>query len=394
MEEHLQLSHKMEAVGRLAGGIAHDFNNELTVILGYTELAREILGESHPLHENLVEIHSASTRSTALIRQLLAFSRRQVLVPVVLNLNDLLAEIEKMLARLIGEDIDLLVHKAPELRQVKVDRGQMTQVLMNLVVNARDAMPEGGRLTIETANVDLDESYVLDHPHARPGEHVMISVSDSGCGMDAATRARIFEPFFTTKAPDQGTGLGLATVYGIISQSGGSIEVYSEPGHGTSFKIYIPRERAGAETVDGRSDTDNESRGTETVLLVEDASAVRALARTALEQCGYQVLAAANPQEALELLENYTGPVHFLVTDVVMPGMSGRQLVERVLPEWPGMKVLYISGYTDDAVIRHGVLDKGVPFLQKPFTPQALAQKVRAVLDQPPATQGPGHSAI
>jgi CheY-like chemotaxis protein len=293
----------------------------------------------------------------------------------------LLKETEKMLVRLIDENIDLVVRPALGLWNVKVDSGQMEQVVMNLVVNARDAMPDGGKLTIETDNVVIDETYRRVHSHARLGEHVRVSVSDTGCGMDAATRVRIFEPFFTTKGVDNGTGLGLSTVHGIVAQSGGHIEVYSEPGLGTTFKIYIPREPDGTPPAKNGAPPAAPARGTETVLLVEDSEGVRSLAKRALGRSGYTVLEAANPLVALGLLENFTDPVHVMVTDVVMPEMSGRQLAERLAPEWPSMKVLYVSGYTDDAVVRHGILEEGTPFLQKPFTPDCLARKVREVLD-------------
>jgi PAS domain S-box-containing protein len=381
MEEQFRQAHKIEAIGRLAGGIAHDFNNLLTVIMGYSELILETFDRDDPLREFVEEINRAGARGASLTRQLLAFSRRQLLVPVVLDFNALLAETEKMLRRLIGEDIDLVVRSTPTLWQVKVDPGQMEQVVMNLVVNARDAMPRGGKLTIKTDNVVLDDAYVWTHPQARKGKHIRICVSDTGAGMNADTLSRIFEPFFTTKGNDGGTGLGLATVYGIVAQSGGHIEVSSELGLGTTFKIYIPR-NVGGTTHGGLPLQASTARGTETVLLVEDSEGVRSLARLALERRGYVVLEAGHPHDALRLLENLTDPVHIMVTDVVMPEMSGRELAERLAPTWPGMKVLYISGYTDDAVVRHGILEQGTPFLQKPFTPDALAQKVRKVLDQ------------
>jgi signal transduction histidine kinase/ActR/RegA family two-component response regulator len=382
LEEQYRQAQKMEAIGRLAGGIAHDFNNLLTVVLGYSELALEVLDSEDPLREYVGEINAAGTRGASLTRQLLAFSRRQLLVPRVIDFNVLLDEMGKMLRHLIGEDIDLVVRTAPDLWSVKVDPGQMEQVLMNLVVNSRDAMPRGGMLTIESANVELDQSYLDAHPQAHPGEHIRISVSDTGCGMDAATRARIFEPFFTTKDVDKGTGLGLATVYGIVTQSGGHIEVYSEPGVGTTFKIYIPRERDGILQTKQTALPAGAPRGTETVLLVEDSDGVRSLARLALERSGYRVLEAGHPHEALQILQDCLEPVHIMVTDVVMPEMSGRELAEKLAPDWPGLKVLFISGYTDDAVVRHGILEEGMPFLQKPFTPDALARKVRETLDR------------
>jgi CheY-like chemotaxis protein len=286
-----------------------------------------------------------------------------------------------MLRRLIGEDIDLVVRPREQLWLVKVDPGQFEQVIMNLVVNARDAMPDGGKLTIETANVELDRAYLADRPEAHPGEHVQISVSDTGCGMDAATKARVFEPFFTTKEFESGTGLGLATVYGIVSQSGGHVEVYSEPGLGTTFKVYIPREKDTEAIAEPPERPATSARGTETILFVEDEPGVRTLARAILEKCGYVVLDACEPYDALALVSHYEKPIDLLVTDVVMPNMSGRQLVERLLRDRPGLRVLYISGYADDAVVRHGIIDAGTPFLQKPFTPDVLAQKVREVLN-------------
>ncbi|HUE74875.1 MAG TPA: response regulator [Pirellulaceae bacterium] len=382
LEEQFRQAQKLEAIGRLAGGVAHDFNNLLTVIIGYSELILETFQSDDPLRKFVEEIIRAGVNGASLTRQLLAFSRRQLLVSVVVDFNDLLAKMEKMLSRLIEEDIDLVIRPAPGLWPIRVDSGQMEQVVMNLVVNARDAMPNGGKLTIETDNVVLDDMYVRVHPQARKGEHVRICVSDNGCGMDAATRARIFEPFFTTKKVDEGTGLGLPTVYGIVAQSGGHIGVYSEPGLGTTFRIYIPRDSGDVPQAPFAAKLPSQSRGTETVLLVEDAEHVRSLARLALQKKGYQVLEAGHPHEALRMLETFPDPVHILVTDVVMPAMSGRQLAERLAADWPGMKVLFISGYTDDAVMRHGILEKGTPFLQKPFTPDALAQKVREVLDQ------------
>ncbi len=380
LEDQFRQAQKMEAVGRLAGGVAHDFNNLLTVITGYSELVLGQLRAADPLHGFVEQIRQAGDRAAGLTRQLLAFSRKQVLMPATLDLNFLMKEMEKMLHRLIGEDIDLLVNPHVPLWPIKADPGQVEQVLMNLVVNARDAMPQGGKLTIETGNVVLDASYVGRHPEVQPGEYVLLAVSDTGCGMDAATQARIFEPFFTTKG-DKGTGLGLATVYGIVKQSGGSIDVYSELGVGTAFKIYLPHDReqrAESKSSPGLKAT---TRGTETVLLAEDEPGVRSLAKFVLESNGYMVLEAKNGGEALLLCEQYEGPIHMLVTDVVMPQLSGPKLAERLLALRPKMKVLYLSGYTDDAIVHHGVLNSGTPFLQKPFTPASLALKVREVLD-------------
>lgn len=399
-EEQLRQAQKMEAIGQLAGGVAHDFNNLLTIIRGYSDLLLNgMLGPHDPAREAVGEIHKAAERATTLTRQLLAFSRRQVLAPQVLVINSVIQDMDKMLRRLIGEDVQLACCLAADLGTVKADPGQIEQVLLNLAVNARDAMPRGGRLTIETANVVLDENYARTHPEVQPGPFVMMAVTDTGCGMDAATQARIFEPFFTTKGPGKGTGLGLATVYGIVKQSGGNIYVYSEVGHGTSFKIYLPRleQTAGANgptsdsgatpIVQPTARTD----GQETLLIVEDDDAVRALTSTVLRSHSYDVIEAVDADEALRWVEEHAQPIHLLVTDVVMPGMSGRELAERLTELRPGMKVLYVSGYTDDAVVRHGLLEAEVSFLQKPFSPSGLARKVREVLDDEKAsrTQSP-----
>ena len=379
-EEQLRQSQKLEAIGLLAGGIAHDFNNLLTVIGGYSSLLLRSLDEA-PERQQVEEIKKASDRAAALTRQLLAFSRKQVLQPVVLNLNDIVPEIDKMLRRLIGADIDLLTVIDPELWQVKADAGQIEQVLMNLAVNARDAMPSGGRLTIQTANVYLDNNYARQHIAIEPGSYVMLAVSDTGCGMDAETRAHIFEPFFTTKEAGKGTGLGLSTVYGIIKQSGGHLWVYSEVGKGTTFKVYLPQIcEATSQRKDGAARAATPG-GTETVLLVEDEDMVRQLVRDVLESNGYRVLLAASGSEALHISERYRKAIHLLMTDVVMPEMGGREIVECLMQSRFGMKVLYMSGYTDESIVHHGVLDEGVAFLEKPFTPEAVARKVREVLD-------------
>ena len=390
LEEQFRQAQKLEAIGRLAGGVAHDFNNLLTVILGYSELARDSLEEHDPLRESFDEIIRAGQRGASLTRQLLAFGRKQILQPVVVDLNLLLADMENMLHRLIGEDVDLVIRPRDPLWHVKVDPGQFEQVVMNLAVNARDAMPTGGTLTIETGHAELDEDDLRVRPEARAGQYVLISVADTGCGMDAATRARIFEPFFTTKGFEKGTGLGLATVHGIVNQSGGSVDVHSEPGLGTTFKVYIPRDTSGAApapTHDGRPAS---SRGTETILFVEDEPAMRALSRSALEKYGYTVFEAENAGAALAVVSQ--APVDLLITDAIMPGMSGRQLAGQLLPRRPGLKVLLISGYADDAVVRHGTLEPDVAFLQKPFTPEMLAQKVRAVLDRIPEPRPEGQA--
>ena len=379
LETQLLQAQKMEAVGRLAGGVAHDFNNLLTVIMSYSDLLLEDLPTDAPDREDVAEIRKAAVAASSLTRQLLAFSRQQVLQPRVLDVNEVIAGTEKLLARLLGEDVRLTTTLSPKLGAVKVDPGQLEQIIMNLAVNARDAMPLGGRLSIETGNVDLDEEYVRGHPLAHPGRYVMLAVSDTGVGMDAATQARIFEPFFTTKEPGKGTGLGLATVYGIVKQHGGSIWVYSEPGHGTSFKIYLPRVD---EAVPAKEAAPSETiRGSETVLISEDVDAVRAVARQMLERQGYTVLDAPDGESALKLVGQYTGVIHLLLTDVVMPDLSGRELATRLAAVRPSVKVLYMSGYTDDAIVRHGILEEGIAYLQKPFTPDTLARKVRAVLD-------------
>ncbi len=381
LEEQFRQAQKMEAVGRLAGGVAHDFNNLLTVISGYSDMLLGSLRKEDPLWTIMEQINNAAERAAALTRQLLAFSRKQVLKPVVLDLNSLFGDMEKMLRRLIGEDIELSFCPDPELARVLADAGQLEQVLMNLIVNARDAMPRGGNLTIETHNVTLSADYVAGHPEARPGPHVMLAVSDTGSGMDAATQARIFEPFFTTKGSDKGTGLGLAMVYGIVKQSGGHIQVYSEPGVGTTFKIYLPRHKNGMPLRKSEAGLAPPRLGTETVLLVEDDDSVRRLTRTILENQGYTVLEAKNGGEALLLCEQHPGDIHLLISDVVMPGMSGPQLVERLLRLRPSLRFLYVSGYTDDAIVHHGMLDPETPFLQKPFSAEGLARMVREVLE-------------
>jgi two-component system, cell cycle sensor histidine kinase and response regulator CckA len=379
LEHQYRQAQKTEAVGQLAGGVAHDFNNLLTAILGYAELLALKLKDRPRDAEDVEQIRKAGERAASLTRQLLAFSRQQVFERKVLDVNRLIGELEKMFRRLIGEDIDLVTVLDPELAAVSADAGQLEQVVMNLVVNARDAMPRGGKLTIETANVSLDEAYARMHPPVRPGQFAMISVSDSGVGMDAETRSRIFEPFFTTKELGKGTGLGLATVYGIVKQSGGYIWVYSEPGKGASFKVYLPvaGEEPAAETV---SESERPLQGRETLLLVEDEASVRTLTRSILESYGYDVLEAGTPEEALGILDRRRSPVHLLLTDVVMPVMGGPDLASRIERVRPGIKVLYMSGYTDDSIFRHGHLKRGSLFLQKPFTPEALARKVRDAL--------------
>ena len=383
LEEQFRQAQKMEAFGQLAGGVAHDFNNLLTIINGYSDLLLQSLPAGDPSRELIAEIHKAGERSAGLTRQLLAFSRQQILAPRVLDLNEVVTDTEKMLRRLIGEDLRLATTLDPALWAVRADAGQVEQVLMNLAVNARDAMPRGGRLTIETRNVELDETYVRTHPDARAGPHVLLRVSDTGSGMPPEVRARIFEPFFTTKGPGKGTGLGLATVYGIVKQSGGHVAVDSEVGVGTTFHVYLPQVANAAGGSKTHRALRDPPRGTETILLVEDEDGVRVLTRRVLAGCGYTVLEAANGDEASRVASAHDGPIHLLVTDVVMPGVGGRAVTELVAERHPSVRVLFMSGYTDDAVIRHGVIREGVNFLQKPFSPAALAFKVRAVLDAP-----------
>jgi len=381
LEDQLRSHQKMEAIGSLAGGVAHDFNNQLAVILGYTQLSLEEMREDDPQRDNFLEVEKAGQQAAMLTRQLLAFGRRQVLQPMSLDLNQVLTKLEKMLRRIIGEDIDMVQVLAPDLGLTLADPGQIEQVLMNLVINARDAMPTGGKLTIETANVVLDEEYKARHVSVNPGPHVLLSVTDSGCGMDEQTRARLFEPFFTTKERGKGTGLGLSTVYGIVKQSGGNIWVYSEPGQGTTFKLYFPLQLSAAALGTGIPATVTRVVGTETVLVVEDEEAVRALAERILGAAGYTVLTAANGNEALLTCEAYRGKIHLVLIDVVMPHLCGRALSERLAVVHPGIKVLYTSGYTDSAVLHHGVFDPRTPFISKPWNTVELARKVREVLD-------------
>jgi len=378
LEAQLAQAQKMEAIGRLAGGVAHDFNNLLTVILSYSDLLLEDLPADSSDREDVTQIRKAAQGASELTRQLLAFSRQQVLQPRVVDINASVSGIERLLTRVLREDIKLACTLATDAGMIRVDPGQLEQVIMNLAVNARDAMPGGGLLTIETANVDLDADYLRAHPMAKPGPYVMLAVTDTGMGMDAATQARIFEPFFTTKDVGKGTGLGLATVQGIVQQSGGFIWVYSEPDHGTVFKIYLPRvdEAPSEEAVTNADDV----RGTETILIAEDVPAVRAVTREMLKRYGYHVLEAADGLTALQVAADYTDTIHLLLTDVVMPDLNGRDLAERFRTLRPAMKVVFMSGYTDDAVVRHGILQEGIAYLQKPFTPVSLAKKVRVVL--------------
>jgi PAS domain S-box-containing protein len=381
LEDQLRQAQKMEAIGQLAGGVAHDFNNLLTVIQGYCHLLMATLDAQSPYQVDLREIKAAGDQATTLVRQLLAFSRRQVLQPQIVDLNQAVSSIKKMVGRLIGEHIDLALNLSPEIGRVKVDPGQLEQIMMNLVVNARDAMPQGGTLTMETADVDLDDRYAQFHAGVQTGPYVMLAVCDTGCGMDAETQRHIFEPFFTTKEQGKGTGLGLATVYGIVKQSGGYIEVQSQVNRGTTFRIYLPRLTAGADVQRPAATEAVLPGGSETILLVEDEDAVRSLTRTMLVQRGYKVIEAAHGTEALERAARHAGMIHLVITDVVMPGMSGRALVEQLQRRAPGLRVLYMSGYTDEFLSQTSGLNLEVALLRKPFTPESLANKVRKALD-------------
>lgn len=381
LEDQFRQAQKMEAVGRLAGGVAHDFNNMLTVITGYTDMLMAQFGADDQRLADLKEVRKAADGAAALTRQLLAFSRQQVIEPKVIMIEDVVRHSHKMLVRLIGEDIDLAMHFGPMPCVVYMDPGQLEQVITNLAVNSRDAMPTGGRLTIETSIVELDASYAAAHWPTTTGRYAMLALSDTGVGMDEVTRSRIFEPFFTTKDAGQGTGLGLATVYGIIKQSGGFIWAYSEPDHGATFKIYLPLHDDTPASLRETNAGQRAPRGTETILLVEDSKAVRDIAERTLGDHGYDVIAALSPTAALEIAATLGRSVHLLLTDVVMPEMSGRVLAERFATLQPNAKVLYMSGYTDDAIIRHGVLRAKTHFLQKPFTPMMLVTRVREILD-------------
>jgi len=381
LEEQLLQSQKMEAVGRLAGGIAHDFNNLLTIISGYSQLSLSALEEGEPFRESFEQIQKATERAAALTRQLLAFSRRQIMEMRVLDLNTVLRDLEKLLRRVIGEDIELITILSEDLGRIKADHGQVEQVILNMAVNARDAMPAGGKFILETSNVELDEEYARSHIAVTPGPYIRLSVSDTGAGMSMEVRERIFEPFFTTKEQGKGTGLGLSMVYGIVKQSGGNIWAYSEVGRGTTFKIYLPRLDEAIDSPKLDSGPHEILRGSETVLLVEDEEAVRTLARKTLESWGYSILEASNGHEALRVVQEHPErTIHLLLTDVIMPGMSGRDLAEHLIRLLPELKVLYMSGYTDNAIFHHGVLDPGIHFLQKPFSPQFLLQKVQEAL--------------
>ena len=383
LRAQLQQAMKMEAVGRLAGGVAHDFNNLLTAIMGNVSLAKMKLSPTDPAGGLLGEANKAAESAASLTQQLLAFSRKQIIQPKALDLNILIADMNKMLFRLIGENIDLKTFPGEDLGAVKVDAGQFEQILVNLAVNARDAMPEGGKLLIETANVDLDEAYRVSHPYVRPGRFVMLAVSDTGHGMSAEVKRQIFEPFFTTKPKGTGTGLGLSTIYGVVKQANGSIEVYSEVGKGTTFKIYLPRVEGEAARQKEPSPPMELLGGSETVLLVEDEEIVRNLGVRVLAGLGYRVMHAGNGDDAIELAREHGERIDLLLTDVVMPGMSGRELANLLTPIHPETRVLFTSGYTDNAIVHHGVLDEGVSFIGKPYSHSALARKVREVLDSP-----------
>ncbi|MBW2147859.1 MAG: PAS domain S-box protein [Deltaproteobacteria bacterium] len=381
LEEQFLLAQKMEAIGRLAGGVAHDFNNLLTAITGYTQLLLIKMDLDHSMRREMEEIQKAADRAADLIRQLLAFSRRQVLEPHVLDLNEVVADMDRMLRRLIGEDIELVTVLAPDLGRIKADRSQVEQIIANLAVNARDAMPTGGILTLETDTVILDEAYARDHMGVTSGQYIMLAVTDTGCGMTREVMEHLFEPFFTTKEIGKGTGLGLATVYGIVNQSGGNIWVYSEPGQGTTFKIYLPRVEESEKAIFNHDEPLSLEGGHETILLVEDEPVVREITCRMLKNLGYSVLEASDGEEAIQRAQEHEGPIDLMITDVVMPQMSGQKLARRLEPSRPDMKVIYISGYTNNVIVKNGLLEPRVVFLQKPYTVQSLATKVRQVLD-------------
>jgi two-component system, cell cycle sensor histidine kinase and response regulator CckA len=381
LEDRLRQAQKMQAVGQLAGGIAHDFNNLLTAILGYCELVMGDLDPIDPRYADVAEIQKAGMSAAWLTRQLLAFSRKAITEPIRLDLNAVVADMRPMLGRLIREDVTIVLSLATGLAAVMADRGQVEQIVMNLAVNARDAMPHGGTLTIETVNIALDEHYAAMHPTVVPGPYVGLIVTDTGTGMTPEVQARLFEPFFTTKEPGKGTGLGMATVHGIATQSGGTVGVYSELGRGTSFKVYFPRADGTAATVDAPLPVIKARAGVETVLVVEDADGLRELAKRLLEKLGYTVLVAENAEDALRLFEEYPS-IDVLLTDVVMPGISGPDLTRRLIQQQPALRVIYMSGYTEDTIVHRGVLDPGIAFLHKPFTADVLGRKIREVLDR------------
>ena len=381
LELQIHQAQKLEAIGRLAGGVAHDFNNLLTIIIGMNESVLDVLGPSHEGRPMATEVRKAAERAGRLTRQLLAFSRRQLLMPTVLNLNAVVTDLQQMLTYLVGVDIDVRIVLDPTLRPISVDHGQLEQVLLNLVLNARDSMPEGGQLLIETKNVDLDGKYHQRHPDVRPGPHVMLALTDTGHGLGPEARVRLFEPFFTTKEMGRGTGLGLSTVYGIVKQSGGHIVVYSEPNTGTTFRLYFPQATESRRPDDVAIDDEERSRGgTETVLVIEDEPGVLLLAGGILEQMGYVVLRALNGPEALTVARAHDGPIHLALADVILPGMKGPEVTDKLKPLRPGIKVMFMSGYTDNALGFRGA-DRSALFLQKPFTPESLCRQVRRALD-------------
>ncbi len=384
IESQLRQAQKMEAIGTLAGGVAHDFNNILTTIIGYADLMLTTIDTDNPLIEDVKEIKIAGERAATLTRQLLAFSRKQIVQPKILDLNNLLTNIEKMLARLIGEDIEILIIQGTALWKVEMDPGQVEQVIMNLAINAKDAMPVGGKLIIETINMDLDDDYFAGHGIVEkpPGSYVMMTVTDTGTGMDRKVQEHIFDPFYTTKEKGRGTGLGLATSYGIVKQNNGFIWVYSEPGHGSTFKIYLPGVKGDVKAEEKEQPSVEYLNGSETVLVVEDDNSLRRLAQKTLRSHGYSVLVAENGEDALRISKEHEGTIDLMITDVVMPKMCGRKTAERLQPLYPGMKVIYMSGYTDDSIVYHGVLAPGLNFLEKPFSSEGLVRKVRQVLDK------------
>ncbi len=395
LEAQFVEAQKMEVVGRLAGGVAHDFNNILAVVLGHSDLIMRDLRPEDPLREHVEEIRDASKRAAGLTRQLLVFSRNQTVQPVVLDLNETVRDLDKMLRRLIDEDIEMTIVLGRDIGRVKADSGYVGQVLMNLVVNSRDAMPNGGKLTIATSNATLDEHYAQTHAGATPGDYVMLSVSDTGTGMSQDVQSHLFQAFFTTKPKGKGTGLGLPTCQTIVQQSGGHIGLYSEPGKGTTFKIYFPRVDQALDVAAGAIPTERSPRGTETLLVVEDDPSVRRLAREVLEAQGYKVLSAPNGQDALRVARQHKGaPIRLAVTDVIMPVMGGRAMAESLKTTYPDLRILFTSGYTDDAIARHGVLEAGVEFLPKPYTPRILAWKVRQLLDLPRGRDAPGQTTM
>jgi signal transduction histidine kinase/CheY-like chemotaxis protein len=382
LSDQLIQAQKMEAVGRLAGGVAHDFNNMLSVILGYSETILADLNPADPIYKDLSEVKAAAERSANLTRQLLAFSRRQTIAPKVIDLKEQMKGMEFLLRRIIGEDIDLEFVFPEYVWSVSMDPSQLDQIVANLAVNARDAMPDGGKMTIEMGNITLDEAYCQDHLGFSPGEYVLLALSDNGCGMDKETLAHVFEPFFTTKGEGKGTGLGLSTVYGIVKQNNGFVNFYSELGQGTAAKIYLPRHVGEEKAQSAPTLKTGTAGGHETILLVEDEGQVRRLAKTILERSGYQVLEAGEPFEAIALCEKHPGDIHLVLTDVVMPNMNGKDLEERIRVLKPNIKSLFMSGYTANAIAHRGVLEKGIHFIQKPFSLTTLAKKVREVLDQ------------